>query len=95
MAENYLECLKQKEEEWEARCLRCGGCCGAFDDPCRHLKKSFDDKYFCEIYNCRFGERTTVAGHNFNCVPINKLLHVHWPGSHLCAYRTKTVAIHG
>lgn len=83
----YQNRLKEKHVQWEKICLRCGGCCGAFDDPCLHLRKDNDNKYFCEIYQSRFGTRKTVNGEEFYCVPIQKILNTHWKNDHLCPYK--------
>ena len=47
----YLNYFKQKESEWESLCINCGGCCGAYDDPCVHLKKNNSGKSYCEIFD--------------------------------------------
>lgn len=78
-----------KDQEWESLCIRCGACCGAYDDPCVHLKGSGPGHYYCDIYERRLGERTTVGGEKFECVPVREILHTWWPGSHLCAYKKK------
>ncbi|MFA6281402.1 MAG: hypothetical protein WCY05_02735 [Candidatus Omnitrophota bacterium] len=72
---------------WEAICRRCGGCCGAFDDPCQHLKKDSNNLYICEIYLNRLGTRKTIRGENFNCVSIKKILNTSWKNDWLCAYK--------
>ena len=80
--------FEDKEKEWEGLCLQCGTCCGLYDDPCRHLKKDTDNnQYYCEIYPARFGLRKTVKGEKFWCVPIKKIIHEHWRGDYLCAYK--------
>lgn len=77
-----------KEKEFEALCIRCGSCCGAYDgDPCLHLKKDKDNKYYCRIYPQRFGERKTISGDDFECVPIREILNDSWIGDYLCAYK--------
>ena len=59
----------------EALCRRCGNCCGLYDnDPCRHLKESEDGTYCCQVYEQRFGNRYTVSGKLFHCVPIRDFL---------------------
>ncbi len=82
------EAWQQKQhEQWEAKCGRCGACCGAFDgDPCEHLRKG-DQGYFCQIYDTRFGLHKTVSGKDINCVPIRKILHSKWPGDECCRYK--------
>ena len=86
---SYLEYLKKKEEEYDSLCKRCGACCGAYDDPCRHLKKDIYGKYYCEIYEHRFGLRETVSGDKFWCVPIKEIILSSWPRSYLCAYKKR------
>lgn len=87
MASNYKKHLKLKEKEWESLCIRCGGCCGAYDDPCLHLKKQRNNKYYCEIYTSRFGKRVTVDGEEFRCVPVKEILRTHWKNDRLCTYK--------
>jgi hypothetical protein len=79
--------LEKKEKEWEDLCLRCGACCGAFDDPCIHLKKNKNNKFYCDIYPERFGIRKTVSGQLFRCVPIKQILHTHWIKDYQCPYK--------
>ncbi len=79
--------LEEKDQQWESLCIRCGGCCGAYDDPCTHLKKDKDDKYYCDIYENRFGPQVTVSGERFNCVWVREILHTHWKNDHLCVYK--------
>jgi hypothetical protein len=38
--------IEQKEKEWKALCRWCVVFCGAFDDPCQHLKWTVDGIYF-------------------------------------------------
>ena len=67
---------KQKEEfiEYEARCRRCGACCGANDRvPCVNLEKREDNKYYCKAYSNRIGMQRTLSGKQFACVPIRDL----------------------
>jgi uncharacterized cysteine cluster protein YcgN (CxxCxxCC family) len=89
MSDSYTEYFKKEQKRWESLCIRCGGCCGAFDDPCRHLKKDNKDRYYCEVYDNRFGPQETVGGEKFNCVPIIKLLDRYWKNEHLCAYKKR------
>ncbi|MCF7873717.1 MAG: hypothetical protein K9L84_02190 [Candidatus Omnitrophica bacterium] len=84
---DYQKHLEEKEKEWESFCLRCGACCGAYDDPCTHLQKDQTGKFYCDIYPDRFGVRKTVSGHLFKCVSIKKMLQTHWKGDHLCPYK--------
>ncbi|NQT27995.1 MAG: hypothetical protein HQ570_00165 [Candidatus Omnitrophica bacterium] len=83
---DYLNYLKSKEKEWEKFCIRCGGCCGAYDDPCLHLKEG-KKKFRCEIYSERFGTRKSVEGEEFNCVPVKEILNTHWKNDYLCVYK--------
>ncbi|MCK4810326.1 MAG: hypothetical protein KAS99_05265 [Candidatus Omnitrophica bacterium] len=85
--EVYLKNLKKRQNKWENICIRCGACCGAYEDPCKYLKKEASGKYSCEIYDQRLGLRKTVGGEKFRCVPIKEVMHNWWPGSHLCAYK--------
>lgn len=84
---SYKQKLKVKEKEWESLCIRCGGCCGAYDDPCQHLRKGRDDFFYCTIYNKRFGNRISNAGEEFRCVPIKNILKTRWKNDYLCAYK--------
>jgi len=83
----YKEYFENKEKSWESLCKQCGGCCGAFDDPCKYLKKGEDGLFFCEIYPSRLGERITIKGERFDCVSIKKILHTHWRKDYLCTYK--------
>ena len=81
--ERYFE---QKEAEWEDLCVRCGSCCGAYEDPCVHLKRN-GEAYYCDIYKDRFGLRRTVSGEEFYCVEFREVINESWPGSYRCAYK--------
>ncbi len=83
----YQNTLKQKEEEWESLCIRCGGCCGAYDDPCQHLKEDARGKFYCAIYDKRFGPQKTVGGNGFNCVFVKEIINTRWSNDHLCIYK--------
>jgi uncharacterized cysteine cluster protein YcgN (CxxCxxCC family) len=85
----YEDYFARKEAEWESLCKRCGGCCGAYDDPCKHLRKSSCGTYYCAIYEKRFGERQALSGEKFDCVPVKDILHTHWKNDHLCAYKQR------
>jgi uncharacterized cysteine cluster protein YcgN (CxxCxxCC family) len=76
MEKSRYEAYKlKKEKELESLCVRCGACCGAFDqDPCVHLKTAKDGKYFCDIYENRLGRQKTVSGKSFECVRIEENL---------------------
>lgn len=84
---HYQESLRLKEREWERLCLHCGGCCGVYDDPCKHLKEDKEGSFHCEVYNRRFGTRKTVNGEEFNCVLVKQILHIYWKKDYLCAYK--------
>jgi len=76
------------ESDFEAICQRCGACCGAYDgDPCEHLRKGSEGRYFCVIYDHRFGIHHTINGHELECVPITEKLKDPWIGDGLCAYK--------
>ncbi len=71
----YIRKQKEEEKMYEALCKRCAACCGAGgSDPCANLKKDSDDKYYCDIYDHRIGQRLTVSGSVFTCVPIRDVL---------------------
>lgn len=84
---NCQDYLEKKESQWESLCIRCGGCCGAYDDPCIFLKKSKKDGFYCSIYNNRFGSRKALSGEEFDCVPVKEILCTHWKNDHLCSYK--------
>ena len=77
-----------QEKEWEAKCTRCGACCGITEgDPCENLGIFPDGKYSCRIYENRFGLHKTIGGRVFRCVPIRWIINHSWPGDQLCAYK--------
>ncbi|MBU4311318.1 MAG: hypothetical protein KJ706_01205 [Candidatus Omnitrophica bacterium] len=83
----YNQLQDQKYQEHEALCKRCGACCGAMEEyPCEHLKKGEDSRYFCDIYEERFGLRKTLSGEPILCVPIRNMLSKTWWGRTQCAY---------
>lgn len=84
---NYQAHLKKRSQQWEELCIRCGGCCGAYDDPCRHLKKDKELNFYCSIYDRRLGARKTVANDDFDCVFVKEILNTYWPNDHLCIYK--------
>jgi len=85
--ERYDQIQEQKYLEHEALCKRCGACCGVLEgDPCEHLKRGLDDRYFCGIYGNRFGLRKTIKGEPVLCVPIRNMLHKTWFGCSQCVY---------
>jgi len=70
----YLKRQEKEQKEYEARCKRCGACCGMKDnDPCTNLRKDRTGKYFCDVYENRIGMHKTVSGKEFACVPIRDL----------------------
>ncbi|MFA4991394.1 MAG: hypothetical protein WC569_02320 [Candidatus Omnitrophota bacterium] len=83
----YNQIQDRKYLEHEALCGHCGACCGLLEgDPCEHLKKGEDARYFCDIYEERFGPHRTVKGEPLLCVPIRNMLHKTWWGRNNCAY---------
>ena len=87
----YKNWLESKEREWESRCLSCGSCCGALEDPCEHLARLSEGKYSCRIYENRFGVHKTIKGNLFKCVPLREILHSRWPGDECCGYKKKYI----
>jgi len=86
--DQYQQWQEDQYKRWEARCGRCGACCGAFDgDPCEHLQGDKPGQYHCGIYAGRFGTHKTVSGKDINCVPIRDILHTSWPGDSCCGYK--------
>jgi uncharacterized cysteine cluster protein YcgN (CxxCxxCC family) len=70
----YLKKQEKEEKEYEARCKRCGACCGMKDnDPCINLRKDGFGKFYCDVYENRIGMHKTVSGKEFACVPIRDL----------------------
>ncbi len=78
--------LKKKEEAHESLCVRCGACCGAYDDPCVQLKKDDSGAYFCDIYAQRLGTRRTISGNKFECVPIAEVMRHTYTREQRCGY---------
>ena len=87
--EHYNAWMGFKANEWEARCTRCGACCGALDDPCENLRQDPKGKFYCSVYERRFGQWHTVSGKKLTCVPIReKIAQGHsWPGDEQCGYK--------
>ena len=85
----YEDYMASREKAWEDACLRCGNCCGAFEDPCSHLKKDAAGQYYCDSYDSRLGLQKSTGGVVFRCVPIRSILHKHWKNDHLCVYKKK------
>lgn len=74
-AEIYANKQDADERAYEILCKRCGTCCGAGGaDPCENLKKDACGKYFCDAYENRIGQRKTVSGNTFTCVPIRDVM---------------------
>ena len=70
----YLQKQKEIQDVYEARCKRCGACCGALgQDPCARLECGVDGKYYCSVYLNRTGLQKTVTGKDFHCVLIRDL----------------------
>ncbi len=87
--ERYRQLQEEFLEEWENTCSRCGACCGIVEgDPCERLAIE-NGKYFCRIYENRFGLHKTVGGKPFRCVPIRDILFQSWPVDHGCGYKKK------
>ncbi len=88
--QTYRTLQERQQKEWEATCGRCGACCGVIEgDPCEHLAGTEKGKYFCRIYENRFGLHKTMNGKPFLCVPIRDILHKSWPGDECCGYKRK------
>jgi hypothetical protein len=87
--ENYNIWLANKDIEWEQRCHHCGACCGALEDPCENLHQDSKGRYYCAVYEHRFGKWHTISGKELTCVPIReKLAQGHsWPGDENCGYK--------
>lgn len=91
IAENMIDelerHLKEKEDEFEAICSRCGACCGAYDgDRCSRLKGDGPGRYYCDAYGTRLGMQQTVSGKKFECVPIRDVLRYSYTREQRCAY---------
>ena len=87
----FDEWMSIKALEWEAKCTRCGACCGALDDPCENLCQDSKGKFYCMVYERRLGRWHTVSGKELNCVPVReKIAQGHsWPGDEHCGYKQK------
>lgn len=83
-----LNCANMSQQEFDEVCRHCGICCGSTDgDPCIYLAKNEIGHYYCLIYPFRIGERITVKGNRFRCIPIEAALeyaHI----KKVCAYTT-------
>lgn len=72
--ELYLTKQAQQFREYEDLCRRCGACCGVYDgDACTNLIEQEDGKFFCKVYDRRWGKQTSRSGKVFTCVPIREL----------------------
>jgi len=83
----YEEFMAAKETEWEKRCVRCGACCGLFEDPCVNVSLDKEGKCLCSVYASRLGIQHTVSGKEFRCVPIRNIIGLRWNSDYLCAYK--------
>ncbi len=84
----YEQYLKDQEEAYNARCRRCGACCGLFEkDPCTKLIKEVDGRYRCSDYDNRFGMQKTLNGNDFKCVSFRRIRFGSWAGSWKCGYK--------
>lgn len=91
---SYELYLKEAAEHYEGLCKRCGACCGLFEkDPCTELVRGGDGRYYCRIYEERFGLRRTVRGNEFLCVPVRKVISGSWAGSYQCAYKKQLTGL--
>ena len=87
----YTNHQKEQFERFEGMCKHCGECCGSQDgDPCVNLGRDADTgKYYCKIYENRFGPQKTLSGKMFNCVPIRDVINRSLLKPN-CAYSKKT-----
>jgi hypothetical protein len=84
--ERYEKKQDEESAQHEARCKRCGTCCGAGgSDPCSNLERCEDGKYKCRIYENRIGPQYTASGHIFYCVPIRQAIEAGLPTTE-CGY---------
>ncbi|HPS21070.1 MAG TPA: hypothetical protein PKY78_08810 [Candidatus Omnitrophota bacterium] len=82
--------LNEKHSDFESKCLRCGLCCGAGDDPCENLSRQSDGTYICRVYGTHHGPQRTISGSVFTCVPITE--HIRFGTLREgCGYRDKNV----
>lgn len=87
----YQALTEKQSAQWEAKCTRCGSCCGvAENDPCENLIALENNTYACRVYENRFGPQRTVGGRVFQCVPLRWIINQHWPGDYLCGYKKKS-----
>ena len=61
----------------------------AQDSSIRVIKINANGKYFCAVYDRRFGKWRTVSGKEFECVPIREKIAKgeSWPGDEHCGYK--------
>ena len=87
----YNNWTETKNIEWENKCRHCGACCGALEDPCENLHNDLNGKFYCKVYDHRFGVWHTVSGQELTCIPIRqKIAQAHyWPGDEHCGYKVK------
>ncbi len=85
----YQQWMMEQEALWEARCTRCGACCGSLEDPCENLRRNENNQYYCAVYERRFGVWHTISGKELRCVPIRQKLALgqSWPGDQHCGYK--------
>ncbi|MDP1853241.1 MAG: hypothetical protein Q8L26_03425 [Candidatus Omnitrophota bacterium] len=84
--DRYMEKQEDEFAKHEARCVRCGSCCGVTDgNLCVKLGRDACNKYFCKDYENRIGQQVTVSGKHFSCIPIRVFLQFN-PPYPKCAY---------
>ena len=86
----YQEYLRQAQDAYDARCRRCGACCGVAEgDPCAKLVFEEDGRTRCGDYANRLGPQKTVNGTTFTCTTLRRIRSGAWPGSWRCGYKTR------
>ena len=89
----YIAYQEEKFRRYESICKRCGACCGAIDgDPCKNLGRDSNGRYYCKVYENRFGPQQTISGKWFNCTPIREVI-AHEGARPGCAYRRLGIAL--
>ncbi len=87
----YKQFQAEKYHEFEAACKRCGACCGVVEgDPCEHLVKLRNGRYFCDTYEDRLGVHRTISGAMVRCVSVREIINKDWPGIWQCAYNLQS-----
>ncbi len=87
----YQEYQKEREDAYEAACLRCGACCGVYEnDPCVKLFRESDGRYTCSDYENRYGMQRSIHGNEFKCVSLRRIRFASWAGSWRCGYKRTT-----